>query len=580
MGNFSWLGGQNVQHFSGSYGWKSMLGRQAFPASGPFTVSVTFCASPQQTGNAEILSVDGTPPFYLGRQWNGMIRAGDAWSDTGVPFPSDGRWHCLTLVRQDNATILYLDGDERARLGHGIPNPNGLDLRIGRQYGEHAEYFCGAVAEVVILNEARSAAQVRNYDAGLLVGQEPGVLTLVRFDIAQETELVSGLRFPGVGLDDLRYAPAEPPIVSYQEPPSTAPSPALPNGSKLFECSKNCEFYLQPEIPDNLDQFNMDGFWAGFIPIIGILTAPIALAGPILAAVQASGAMSPEAKERISKLTFRRHEQSAGLRCRTDLTVLRRNDGRFDFVIKLHCSASPQFTRNENDNAMFRSLYQDDLRVSVRPSLGACNDLVIEDAAVKPVTNNQSVSYSETFGWSASLGFSGKSATGEIGFSASSSTAASYEDFMVEKRTFGEQDRIEWSSSMKTLYKEDGYPDGRIYRTPDDIVVRGVFANWLLHPPALARTDLEQQYVAAYSSQSADFADRKVVFQVRIVQRLQYAETVGRWGAPGAKAGGTSIVVPYAIVATINVVIDLKRGQVDIQPLPVLGLNARQIFGV
>lgn len=151
---------------------------------------------------------------------------------------------------------------------------------------------------------------------------------------------------------------------------------------------------------------------------------------------------------------------------------------------------------------------------------------------------------------------------------------------MVEKSTFSEQDRIEWSSWMKTLYKEDGYSDGRIYRSPDDIIVRGAFVNWLLNPPALARTDLEQKYVVTESSQSADIADRKVVFQVHLVQRLQHAETVGRWGASGAKVGGTSLVVPHAINGTSHVVIDLKRGQVEIQQSPVLGVNARQIFRV
>lgn len=576
MRSISWLGGQNVLHFGGNSGWRRMLGRQAFPTSGSFTIAVTFCADPQLGGNAEILSVDGSAPFYLGQLYNGSIRAGDAWSDTGVPFPRDGRWHCLTLVRSDKETILYLDGEERARLNRGIPHPNGTDFRIGRQYGEHAEYFRGAVAEVVIFAEARTAEQVRSYDGGTLTGQESGVLTLLRADISESVELVSGLWCSGAG--DTQLAAAAPAIVSYQDP---APTPvALPSGSKLFESSRVCEFYLQPEVPSNLDQFNGDGFWAGFMPMLGILTAPIAPLGPILAASGASGWMTPESKDRFSKLTFRQHPQMAGLRCRTDLTVLRRQDGRFDFVIKLHCTASPRFSMNENDDSMFRSLYQDELRVSISPSLGARNELMIEDAAVKPVTNSKSVNYSESFGWSASLGFNGRTATGDIGFSASSSTAASYDDFMVEKRTIGEQDRVEWSSSMKTLYKEDGYPDGRIYSNPDDIIVRGFFANWLLIPPALGRADLEQQYIAAYSSQSPDFADRKVMFQVRITQRLQYAETVGRGGLPKAKVGGTSIVVPYVIVATLNCIVDLKRGVVDIQPLPPVGLNARQIFRV
>jgi hypothetical protein len=232
MGTISWLGGQNVEHFDGTNSWRRILGRQCFPASGPFTVSVTFCATPQHTGNAEVISVDGGTPFYLGRLWNGNIRAGDAWSDTGVPFPSDGNWHRLTLVRQDNATILYLDGDEKARLGYGIPNPSGLDFRIGRQYGDHGEFFRGAVAEVVVFNEAHSAAQVQSYEAGGLTGAKPGVLTLVRFDLDQRAELVSGQQCSGSG--NLRNAPTEPPLAS--SGPSL--SSALPVRTQAFQLGK------------------------------------------------------------------------------------------------------------------------------------------------------------------------------------------------------------------------------------------------------------------------------------------------------------------------------------------------------
>lgn len=572
MRKFTWLGSQNIVYFGGTDGWRRVYGRQAFPVSGPFTVSVTFCATPQ-AGYAEMLSVDGSTPFYLGRTPQGTIRAGDAWSDTGVPFPSDGGWHCLTLVRQDNATILYLDGYEVKRLGQAIPNPNGTDLRIGCQYGEHGEYFRGWIAEVVVFSLALNATQVQDYAGGLLVGEEPGLCTLVRCDLEEAIERVSGMWCSGAG--DFRFLPANPPIASYQDPPP-APGPALPVGTKLFEASKVCEFFLKPEVPENLSQFSIDGFWAGFIPIIGTVTAPIAPWGPIVAGLQASGVMSPEAKERISKLTFRRSEKQAGISCRADVTVLRRSDGRFDFVLKLGCSAITCYTGNGDQDPMLRSLYQDELRVHVSPSMAARDDLVIEHSAVRPRTNNETVSYAETVGWSASVGFEGRTPSGSIGFSANSSTATAYQDFMVNQRTVSGQDQIEWVSGMKNVYRLDGKVEGRIYQTPDDMVSRTPYTNWLLVPPNLAQNDLYQEYIAAYSSQGPELRERKVAFQVRIVQRLQHAETVGRWGL--IKAGGVSLVVPYAIVATINCIVDLQRGQVDIQPLPVRGMNAHEIF--
>lgn len=152
------------------------------PPVGNFTVSVTFKADAFGPDNGELVSQIGQIPFYLGRGWSGYIRASDEWENTGVGFPNDGRWHNLTLVRDSAATILYMDGAPRARKESAITPPNGSVFRIGRQYGGYGEYFGGAIAEIAVWSEARTADEVRTSALWSLDGNEPGLCAMFRFD--------------------------------------------------------------------------------------------------------------------------------------------------------------------------------------------------------------------------------------------------------------------------------------------------------------------------------------------------------------------------------------------------------------
>lgn len=192
-GRFIWCGGKMALDLNGQDGYVSYPG-SLLPPGGCFTLVVTFRAGQQPGRYAELLSQVGAQNFYLGCTPQGKLRAGDAWGDTGVPFPSDGNWHRLTLVRDTNCAVLYIDGSEVQRYAGPLPaSPHEPEFRIGRQYGDHGEFFAGAIAEVVVFSVAHTPEQVRGYVGGGMRREDPSVCTLLRYDLGDPRELRTGV---------------------------------------------------------------------------------------------------------------------------------------------------------------------------------------------------------------------------------------------------------------------------------------------------------------------------------------------------------------------------------------------------
>lgn len=219
-GRFIWCGGNMALALNGQDAYASYPG-SLLPPGGCFTLVVTFCAGQQGGRYAELLSQVGIQNFYLGCTPQGTLRAGDAWGDTGVTFPSDGGWHRLTLVRDTNCAVLYLDNSEVKRYVGPLPaSPSENEFRIGRQYGGHGEYFAGAIAEVVVFNVAHTPQQVREYVGGGMRPEDPSVCTLLRYDLGDPRELrtralPTHLGAPLIELPDgLGHTPPDPALLT------------------------------------------------------------------------------------------------------------------------------------------------------------------------------------------------------------------------------------------------------------------------------------------------------------------------------------------------------------------------------
>lgn len=160
------------------------------PSTGEFTVEVWAKADPAITGFREIVSQSagtGGINFYIGRSVDGLVRVGDNWTTvSGVSYPSDGQWHHFAVVNTADSTTLYLDGERAATRSTPIGNPAGNLFRIGRQYGDHTEYFPGNIDEIRIWNTSRSADEIQSNLYNELSGTETGLLAYYKMGSEEE----------------------------------------------------------------------------------------------------------------------------------------------------------------------------------------------------------------------------------------------------------------------------------------------------------------------------------------------------------------------------------------------------------
>jgi hypothetical protein len=342
----------------------------------------------------------------------------------------------------------------------------------------------------------------------------------------------------------------------------------------IAESVETVKAYFNARAPSNLNQIpdlvgagQLAGFLA-LLPMVNLIPIPLIIGAALGASGKGPSSWFDESsKKLIKKVQYAPSGRTAGMQIQLGTSVLERVDGKVDIGFKLKVTATPAYKQNENDDTMVRSLFQDRVEVMICPTDTSLTD--INNTAVVPVTNINTVSYTNQIAWSAKLGFSMDptkvGAGGDVSFTRSFTAASSFPDFAVEKQSDGNADKIMWSTDMKNLYEIPGtQPSTRGYQLSDpySIVVNGFFAKWLLIPPAAARKDLDMEYFAGYSSVDNTLRKKTIKFDIIVVQRLMHAEVVGRGGASGAKVGGAALVLPSFILAKILLTIDLEAGTI------------------
>jgi len=143
---------------------------------GTFTVE-TWASAPSNAGPRTLLSQGNG--FTIGLDAGGQIHVGTNWN-TGVSFAFGG-WHHLAVTREAADTRLYLDGVLRASRGNAIPYPSqGAAFQVGA-LGNN-EFWLGAVDEVRVWREGRTASQIASNQTVRITGLEPNLLGLWHFD--------------------------------------------------------------------------------------------------------------------------------------------------------------------------------------------------------------------------------------------------------------------------------------------------------------------------------------------------------------------------------------------------------------
>lgn len=134
------------------------------PTKGLFTVAMWVYDLEDGGGYVEYISQGKQPgPFYLGTtEGTNVIRAGDAWVDTGAVMPK-GTWTHIALVHYQTGGVIYLNGEEVASTSSGYKfGDSGTPTRLGSQFDVPSEFFVGCMDEVKIFNSARTAKQIKS----------------------------------------------------------------------------------------------------------------------------------------------------------------------------------------------------------------------------------------------------------------------------------------------------------------------------------------------------------------------------------------------------------------------------------
>lgn len=108
-------------------------------------------------------------------------------SITGNSVINDGGWHHVTIVRNSNSALIYIDGIlDVSNSTLGITNlSNGAPLNIGMSPCNPSgsfERFNGSVDEIQIWNRALTQNEIRNNMCKKLIGNEAGLVGYWRFD--------------------------------------------------------------------------------------------------------------------------------------------------------------------------------------------------------------------------------------------------------------------------------------------------------------------------------------------------------------------------------------------------------------
>lgn len=133
----------------------------AEPLLPPNTFSICFYAQQfaPQGGYREMISQH---PFYIGQNPSGLMRVGDGWPATGVPFPQDGLVHHYAVTASNGDLKLYLDRELKATQPASLSVPGSI-MYFGSQVGS-GEFFQGTLDDVWIFTNALSAAEIADLE--------------------------------------------------------------------------------------------------------------------------------------------------------------------------------------------------------------------------------------------------------------------------------------------------------------------------------------------------------------------------------------------------------------------------------
>ncbi|MEM7062710.1 MAG: hypothetical protein AAF572_06060 [Cyanobacteria bacterium P01_B01_bin.77] len=365
----------------------------------------------------------------------------------------------------------------------------------------------------------------------------------------------------------------------------------------LLQKDVTCKGILQPEIPENLNEITELKAAGVLSGITGFPAFPLGFGGIIWGAgvVANMAGVWNNIKPAANKIKFKKTENHAGTPLKFTVTAMERDDQTVDIAIKTYLTCTSAY-QNETHLAKWdptASLFQDNINYTIGPE--DSSSLEINPSAISPSTNLKTVGYSYRVSWGANVGFDAglnakaplkAEATNDLGASAgfrananlsfSVSTSTSSTDFNLTKKSEPSVDQITWESKLQNVYDEG---NGFKYNVNDPIgglVINGAQTKWLKTPADAAMKDYDLQFLAGYSSINSQIKNKPIVFKFSVVQRLMHVEILHRWGVQEARIGGVPVAIPYYVITSGKLVIDLQKGTVSIEATTD-GKNVKQI---
>lgn len=327
------------------------------------------------------------------------------------------------------------------------------------------------------------------------------------------------------------------------------------------------------ELPSNLEQIGPGhrGRTAGALPLLALVNP----AGSILALGSfigmASGGYNSDATEFAKSIEYTAAPKEAGVQFDGSAKVLKRDDGRVDAVISGTINFNVDGSVNDE---LTEIVYQDACAFSIAPDGTGWS---IDSSGVAPLNENAQIVYTWIHGWKASVGMKGvgkyddKGPGGSeevtVGAEATFTTQTSTRipEFGVMTKLQTPNDGVTWSVDMRQSYANG--PHSYSIHSPEDLIINGVATKWLKDPPAIAKSTFSLPVLATFSSSTLNPTLSTITLKFTGLQRIMFAYVAGRWGAKGARLGGSGIVVPGTYDLTAKLVIDLVKRDLQIKDL-------------
>jgi hypothetical protein len=139
------------------------FGVPLIPTTGGFSVAFFAQELSPSSDRMEMISQGCSycPGFYVGYYPSPMMRVGDEWQNTGIPFPSDSLFHHYAVTANDQQTRLYIDGNLVATNPPVHLSAGGDATRLGMQFQSWGENFHGNIDELWVFSDALTDSEVK-----------------------------------------------------------------------------------------------------------------------------------------------------------------------------------------------------------------------------------------------------------------------------------------------------------------------------------------------------------------------------------------------------------------------------------